>query len=102
MTTKEDVITYILSQQIIEKLASRFSSQLGTNKQDYIQEMYLTILEIPDKKLVRLFEKGDLIYYIISICRNQAIYKKSKFNQTFNSPIQQIELTDNEGQEDPY
>ena len=102
MTTKEDVITYILSQQLIEKLASRFSSQLGVNKQDYVQEMYLIICEMPEKRLVRLFEKGELVYYIMSICRNQAIYKKSKFNQKYNSPIQQIEFIDNENKEQSY
>ena len=92
----------MLSQKLIEKLASRFSSQLGTNKQDYIQEMYLILCEIPEKRLIDIFEKGELIYYIISICRNQAIYKKSKFNLTFNPLIQQIELTDNESQEESY
>lgn len=97
--SREDILKYLLSQKLIEKLASRFYSQLGTNKQDYIQEMYLIICEIPENKLIHLFERGELIYYIISICRNQAVYTKSKFNQMFNSPIIQIELTDNEGQE---
>lgn len=100
--TREDILNYLLSQKLIEKLASRFSSQIGQNKQDYIQDMYLTLCEIDEKKLMHLFEKGELIYYIISICRNQAVYKKSKFNQTYNSPMLQIELTDNESQEESY
>ena len=82
--TKSEVIDWIVSQKLVEKLSTRFSSQLGTLKEDWIQEMYLTICEMNEEKLVGLFERNQLVYYIISVCKNQALYPKSDFNKRYN------------------
>ena len=82
--TKNEVIDWVVSQKLVEKLSTRFSSQLGTLKEDWVQEMYLTICEMSEEKLVGLFERNQLVYYIISVCRNQATYSKSDFNKKYN------------------
>lgn len=100
---REDIIEFIVASKIVEKLANRFSSILGSNKEDYIQELYFMILTIPDAKLAALYTKNELIYYIISIARNQAVYKKSDFNRLYNNPlievVEQIQENPNEQQD---
>ena len=100
---REDIIEFIVASKIVEKLANRFSSILGSNKEDYIQEMYLMILTIPEAKLASLYAKNELVYYIISIARNQAVYKKSDFNRLYNNPlievVEQIQENPNEQQD---
>lgn len=83
--TKDEVIKYVIDKQLIPKLATTFSSLLGGNKDDFIQEMYMILLtEIPDSKLIKLYEDKHLDYYILSIARNQVVNDKSTFNRIYN------------------
>lgn len=86
MTTRQEIFDWLISQKLIEKLSTRFSSLLGENLNDWIQEMYLTVFEMPEEKLIRLFDNNQLVYYIISVCKKQALHNKSKFNKIYNDP----------------
>jgi hypothetical protein len=57
---------------------------LGTNKEDWKQEMWLIILELPEDKLIRLYENKELDWYILSIARNQVVNDRSTFNRKYN------------------
>lgn len=100
---RDNIIQFIVTSKIVEKLANRFASLLGNNKEDYIQELYLMILTIPEDKLISLYSRNELIYYIISIARNQAVYKKSDFNKIYNNQlidvVEQIQENPNEQQD---
>lgn len=84
MISRDDVIKYLIDKELIDKLSTTFQSQLGVNKADWVQEMWLIILELPEDKLVRLYENKELDWYIISIARNQVTNDKSKFNRLYN------------------
>ena len=84
MISRDDVIKYLIDKELIDKLSTTFQSQLGDNKADWVQEMWLIILELPEDKLVRLYENKELDWYIISIARNQVTNDKSKFNRLYN------------------
>ena len=86
MTTRQEVIDAIISLNVVEKLANRYFSALGNNKEDFIQHLYLIILEMPEERLIRLYDKGELVFYLMRIGRNQALYPKSDFNKNFNDP----------------
>lgn len=84
---RDEVINYLIDKQLIPKLATTFSSQLGNNKEDFIQEMWVIILEIPTEKLITLYENKQLDWYILSVARNQVVNDKSTFNRKYNSKI---------------
>lgn len=84
MISRDDVIKYLIDKELIDKLSTTFQSQLGDNKADWVQEMWLIILELPEDKLVRLYENKEIDWYIISIARNQVTNDKSKFNRLYN------------------
>lgn len=79
MINRDDIINYIYKLRVVEKSATRFASVLGNYKDDFIQYIYLQILEIEESKLIELFSKGELVYYILAICRNNALGKYSAF-----------------------
>lgn len=73
-----------MDKELIDKLGNTFHSQLGTNKEDWKQEMWLIILELPEDKLIRLYENKELDWYILSIARNQVVNDRSTFNRKYN------------------
>lgn len=87
MTKRDDVINYLYNKQLIPKLGSTFISQLGINREDFEQELWLIILEIPEDKLIELYDKKQLDWYILSVARNQVVNDKSTFNKKYNSKI---------------
>lgn len=83
----DKAIEWLQEEKLIEKLASRFASVLGGDKDDFVQHVWLIVLEMPREKLNDLYDKNQLGFYIISIARNQALGAKSTFNKTYKSPI---------------
>lgn len=92
MDRRDEVIQYLLDKQLIDKLATTFCSQLGSNKDDFIQEMWVIILELPTDKLVSLYDNKQLDWYILSIARNQVVNERSTFNRVYNRKINTIPI----------
>jgi len=82
----DDIYNEICRSQIVEKVTSSISSYINNDKKDFIQEMYLTIFEIPEPKLVKLYNSNQLYFYIVKIIQNQGTCMKSKFHKKYNHP----------------
>ena len=48
MTDYDEIIRYVQSMQVIEKLSSKYLHYLKSDRDDFVQEMYIIILTIPD------------------------------------------------------
>lgn len=82
---KTALIQQIYNLKIVDKLANRYKTYIGeSNLEDFKQTIYLMLLEIPAQKLKSLYEKNQLVYYIVAIARNQAVNYRSTFNQQYN------------------
>lgn len=82
---KNRIIEDVLKSGLIDSLTTPLISYIGLeNIEDFKQDMYLILLELPSTKLEELFNNKELDFYIISIARNQARNKKSKFNKLYN------------------
>lgn len=93
--TRNDIIVELYNARTIEKLATKFSSQIGYNDwSDFVQHIYLILLNMDESKLVRLYESNELIYYVVSIIRNQAVNTNSDFHRTYH-PVEFVELDNN-------
>lgn len=58
---------------------------------DYIQEMYLILLSIDDKKIKDLYEEKKLEDYFAKICYNQLNNTKSTYNTLMENNILKCE-----------
>lgn len=76
---RDEIINYIIKLKVIEKASLRYASMLYDYRDDFIQQVYLQILQMPEDKLLELFNKNELIYYILAVCRNNAINQYSDF-----------------------
>lgn len=94
MKDKNQIIEEVYKSGLVEKIANSLFNIVGTTfKDDFIQEMYINILTMPEDRLQRLYEDKQLNYYIVKIIKNQAFNKKSVFNiQIKNSRIPTTQL----------
>ena len=88
----DEIIRYVQSMQVIEKLSSKYLHYLKSDRDDFIQEMYLIILTIPKDKITALFERNELVRYIIQIVKNQLFNPKSNFSKKFERNIKKVQL----------
>lgn len=94
-----EIFNYVKGLCLPEKMANKFNSRFKNtqDKYDYIQEMYLILLEVPDDKLQGLYERKELPNYFSQICLNQITNHHSKFNkkyQTYNTNIISLDKPD--------
>ena len=66
---KQDIITIIHKEHWIENIIKKYNLD-GSLKDDFIQEMYLILLEYNEDKIVELYSKNQLKYFLIRICVN--------------------------------
>ena len=92
MADYDKIIRYIQSMQVVEKLSSKYLHYLKSDRDDFIQEMYLIILTIPKDKITALFERNELVRYIIQIVKNQLFNPKSNFSKKFERNIKKVQL----------
>ena len=92
MADYDEIIRYIQSMQVIEKLSSKYLHYLKSDRDDFVQEMYLIILTIPKDKITALFERNELVRYIIQIVKNQLFNHKSNFSKKFERNIKKIQI----------
>lgn len=66
--------------KIFNKLKRNF--QYNEDIQDYVQEMYLSILDdYTEEKIIDLYKQGKLDDYFARICINQLVNPKSKLHK---------------------
>lgn len=96
MNTYDEIIQYLISMQLVEKLSNKYLHYLKQDKSDFIQEMYLIILSVPKDKIIALFSKNELIRYIMQIVKNQLFNKHSKFSVKYDRFITKIAIPEND------
>ena len=92
MTDYDKIILYIQSMQVIEKLSSKYLHYLKSDRDDFVQEMYIIILSIPKDKITALFERNELVRYIIQIVKNQLYNPKTNFSKKFERNNKKIQI----------
>ena len=76
----QEIFDSIYRLKLPEKIWKRPKDSLF---EDYRQEMYLLLLEIPDDKVQDLVSRGKLADYFCNMCRYQAKDKSSFMNKMF-------------------
>lgn len=94
---KQQIIEYVYKLHILDKLSTRYKNFVGQdNIEDYKQTIYCMLLEMSESQIVSLYEREELVYYIMAIARNQAVNPKSTFNKQYNDPkLQFVDYIEN-------
>lgn len=83
--TKNKIIEEVYNSNIVKKIANKFKSYLKENIDDFQQEMFLQLLEIPDDKLIELYKNKQLYFYVVRILQNNVVNKYSLFNRQYTN-----------------
>ena len=81
MCTRNNIIEEIYNEKIIERCLAKYSKIMKGNIEDVVQDIYMMIIEMPEDKLLKLYNDNELTYYILTICKNQCVNKYSKSNK---------------------
>lgn len=89
---KTDILKAVMKLCLPEKMANKFNDRFKNtqDKYDYVQEMYLILLEMSDDKLQGLYERKELSDYFSKICLNQITNRKSKFHKIYETYMDNI------------
>lgn len=94
---RNKIIEEIYNKHIPEKILSKVNKLNSyEDREDYIQEMYLILLEIPKDKLIKLYEKKELADYFSKICINQMTNQKSTTHTKLQTFIDKSKIEDYE------
>lgn len=87
---------YINAYNIIKQVVNNFIA-CDPNKDDLIQDIAIVILEKPPDLIKKLYEDGELKYYIVRIVKNNVYSKNSnfyyKYKKHHNNEIQVENIT---------
>ncbi len=86
----QEIVKMGIPEKISKKLFSRFKSE--SDRMDYVQEMYLIIMETNPEKLKNMIEKKELANYFAKICLNQITNNKSTFSKKYEYNINKEEF----------
>ena len=80
--TKYDVVDIIARDHLVDRIVNKLLSSSKNPfdcPEDLIQDVYLLLLEKGDKLIVDLYERGELVYYLLRVVRNQLLSKNSPY-----------------------
>ena len=91
------IITELYKKNIPMKVYNKLKRDLPyiEDVEDYQQEMYLTLLEYTEAKIIDLYEQGRLDDYFARICINQLVNKNSNLHKLLQTKWKKQEM-DNE------
>lgn len=94
---QERIISEVIANAIPEKISNKEKDRLRCedDRMDYIQEMYAILMEIPDEKILKLYNESKLNDYFAQICINQIINPKSSFYKKYQYDVVKVPITIN-------
>lgn len=82
MKTKSEIIGELASKGTLRTLienCARESSEDSANLQDLEQDLYLDLLQKDDKKIIELYEKGQLTFFLTRMILNNLNSVNSRY-----------------------
>lgn len=86
-TEYDKIIKNIIDLQIVDKIGKSYRRHLKDEKDDYLQDLWIKILEMPEEKLIDLYKSNELVYYLLAVAKNDIFNKYSKFNKKYKRII---------------
>lgn len=86
-TEYDTIIQNIIDMKIVDKIGRSYQKYLNDEKDDYLQDLWLKILEMPEDKIIKLYNSNELVYYLLAVTKNDIFNKYSTFNKKYKKII---------------
>jgi len=86
LTTKQDVVTHILNDKFYEDVLRKYLVN-PEERNEFRQELWLILLEMPESKLIGYFNQNCLKYVYIGIINNQIKSSTSPWHKKFRNHV---------------
>lgn len=85
MKSSREIVQELVDNQVIEKFVEIKGRGWvsSDNVADLLQDLYLYILSMPEKKLVGLYEREELNFYLLRMVQNQCQGLCSSYNKVY-------------------
>lgn len=101
MVTKEEIISKLASDRTIENLIENITHTRDEDFKDLAQDLYLDLLNKDDDKIISLWEKGEMNYFIVKMITNSVFSANSPYYYLYKKfPLSTEELKDYEDDRD--
>lgn len=77
--TRDQIIIEVYNNGMIKNISNVYKSILGSYRNDFISHMYEILCNIPEEKLIQLYNDQQLNYYLYYIGKAQSNNKNSDF-----------------------
>ena len=77
--TKEEIIKWVADNRMIETIISNVGKGTYPHTDDLAQDLYLELLEKPEEKLLPLYEKNQMNFYITRMVMNNLLSHNSRY-----------------------
>lgn len=74
MLSKNEIVEQLAKNKEVEKIVKKFYTE---NKDDLVQYIYLSLLQMDDNRIINLYEENRLKYYIVGVIKHQVMSKTS-------------------------
>ena len=74
-----DIIDTIARERIVERLAANICKTSRPDIDDLVQYVYESLLTCDEEKIANLYEKGQLVFFIVRIIQNQYFSQTSTY-----------------------
>lgn len=84
--TKYEIINIIAREHLVERIVNKLLSSSKNPfdcPEDLIQDIYLLLLQKDDDLIINLYNKGEIVFYLLKIARNQLLSKNSPYYQKY-------------------
>lgn len=101
METREDIVRMLAEHRKVEEMVQNIAHKaMDADLSDLSQMVYLILLEYDEKKIVELWEAGQIGFFIARIIINQFRSSHSPFYSIYMKSKQWVDLTTIEETED--
>lgn len=85
MSSSREIVQELIDKGVIEKFVQIKGRGRVSNRNiaDLIQDLFLYILTMPEEKLIGLYDRGELNFYLLRMVQNQCQGLYSSYNKTY-------------------
>lgn len=76
---KEGIIKELAEKGFIEDIILNIKGEIGMNEKDLAQDLYVSLLEKDEDKIVNLYENGDIRWFVTRMVVNNIKSVTSRF-----------------------
>ena len=92
--TKNEIVELIAKQRVIENIILNIVGEINANHQDLAQDLYISLLEKEESKIVELYNNNELRWFITRMVVNNIKSVNSRFYYNYLKNTDYVNIDD--------